>query len=214
MGTDGTSGMAYEERVTRVIDGNTFETDAGERRVAGLYVPDPGGFGARVAHTALEKLIDGKIVTIEPAFPDRDGVQVVAAQCDGRSVADSMVGALHAQMETIAARWEAIGFIEGQVQATGASILSRGIEYSDWYIGFVDERETELRAIEAVKRGHNVHERDPWMTFDTTDVGAMRDAVCHFIRAKGMRGRLPDDTSQPRCVYCYMIRPHTKQPGD
>lgn len=99
--------MPSEERVTKVVDGNTFETEAGTvpRRVARLFIPEPQGSGGRIAHRALKSLIERQIATIEPLFLERDGALVATVEFDGQWVADLVNEDLATLVETIEARW-------------------------------------------------------------------------------------------------------------
>ena len=54
-----------EERVTRVIDGDTFETAKGRVRLAGVNAPGLYARGGSEAKRDLESIIGGKIVSIE-----------------------------------------------------------------------------------------------------------------------------------------------------
>ena len=54
-----------EERVTRVIDGDTFETAKGPIRLAGVNAPELGTQKGQKAKMALEGLIGGKTVSTE-----------------------------------------------------------------------------------------------------------------------------------------------------
>ena len=59
--------MARNERVTRVIDGDTFRTAVRRNsvRLADVYAPEKRQPGAATATNALKRLIQGKIVSIE-----------------------------------------------------------------------------------------------------------------------------------------------------
>jgi endonuclease YncB( thermonuclease family) len=76
--------MSRKERVTRVIDGDTFET-AGRRRpirLAGVDAPELGQPGGYLATAALRSLIEDQEVRIDTVSRDRYG----------RSVANVYVG--------------------------------------------------------------------------------------------------------------------------
>lgn len=76
--------MARRERVTRVIDGDTFETASRKHpvRLANVDAPEKGKSGAAKATKALQSLVEGKEVSI----------QTVARDKYGRSVANVKVG--------------------------------------------------------------------------------------------------------------------------
>lgn len=59
--------MARNERVTRIIDGDTFETASRQNsvRLANVNAPEKGQPGAVAATNALRRLIGGKTVSIE-----------------------------------------------------------------------------------------------------------------------------------------------------
>ncbi len=76
--------MARKEKVTRVIDGDTFETDRRVHpvRLANVDAPEKGQPGGAGATEALRKLIGRKEVTVD----------TVARDSYGRSVANVRVG--------------------------------------------------------------------------------------------------------------------------
>ena len=203
--------MANQEKVITVIDGNTFETDTGmePRRVANLFIPEPGGPCWKLAHRILKDLIKGRVLNIEPVFLDRDGALVAEVELDGTPLTKSMEDALEPHIQVIADRWDIIGFIESQVHATGTSVQSNGIDYRDWYIGHIDEAGITRQHI---MKNHNVQDGDPWFAIDTRLADAMREAINYFIEVKGMRGCIADEKSHPKEVYGYFIQPHTKEP--
>lgn len=73
-----------KEKVTKVIDGDTFETSSRKNlvRLANVNAPELGNQGARKATDALNKLIKGKEVRID----------TVARDTYGRSVANVYLG--------------------------------------------------------------------------------------------------------------------------
>ena len=71
-----------EERVTRVIDGDTFETAKGPVRLANVDAPELHNRGGSEAKRDLEGIIGGKDVSIE----------VVAHDSYGRPVAEVKIG--------------------------------------------------------------------------------------------------------------------------
>ena len=76
--------MARKERVTRVIDGDTFETSKRKRpiRLANVDAPEKRTKGGAAATRALKNLIEGETVSID----------TVARDVYGRSVAKVKVG--------------------------------------------------------------------------------------------------------------------------
>lgn len=76
--------MARKEKVTRVIDGDTFETASRKRpiRLARVDAPEKGQRGAAAATQKLKGLIAGKEVS----------VNTVARDLYGRAVANVKVG--------------------------------------------------------------------------------------------------------------------------
>lgn len=76
--------MARKERVTKVIDGDTFRTSHRKKsiRLADVDAPEKGRRGATTATRYLKSLISNKIVTVE----------VVARDIYGRTVANVKVG--------------------------------------------------------------------------------------------------------------------------
>jgi len=84
--------MARKEKVTNVIDGDTFETAIRKNpvRLANVDAPEKGQPGAAQAKQALEKLIQGKEVTIETVARDKYGRSVARVKADGKSVNKAM----------------------------------------------------------------------------------------------------------------------------
>ena len=76
--------MVRKEKVTRVIDGDTFETARRVHpvRLANVDAPEKGQPGGAGATEALRKLIGGKEVSVD----------TVARDSYGRSVANVRVG--------------------------------------------------------------------------------------------------------------------------
>ena len=89
-----TSAMAKKrrERVTRVIDGDTFLTASRKRpiRLAGLDAPEKGRPGAAAATAALRALIGGQFVTVNTKARDKYGRPVADVNVGGRSVNKAM----------------------------------------------------------------------------------------------------------------------------
>ena len=65
--------MPRKEKVTRVIDGDTFETSRRKHpvRLAGVNAPEKGKKGAAQARKDLEKLILNQDVTIQTVARDK-----------------------------------------------------------------------------------------------------------------------------------------------
>ena len=76
--------MPRKERVTRVIDGDTFETASRKNpvRLANVDTPEKGTRGGAAATNALKSMIQGETVSID----------TVARDSYGRSVAKVKVG--------------------------------------------------------------------------------------------------------------------------
>ena len=76
--------MARKEKVTKVIDGDTFKTASRKNavRLANVNAPEKNAHGGKAAAQKLVKLIEGKEVAI----------QTVARDVYGRSVANVKVG--------------------------------------------------------------------------------------------------------------------------
>ena len=79
--------MARNERVTRIVDGDTFRTSIRRNsvRLADVYAPEKGQRGAVMATKALRRLIGGKIVSIQTVGRSY-GRAVAEVWVDGRSV--------------------------------------------------------------------------------------------------------------------------------
>ena len=76
--------MARKERVTRVIDGDTFKTASRKRsiRLANVNAPEKGNRGGAAATKALKTLIAGETVSVD----------TVARDVYGRAVANVKIG--------------------------------------------------------------------------------------------------------------------------
>ena len=87
-------GDITHETVSRVIDGDTFET--AERResirLEDVYAPESHEPGGAAATTKLKALIDGKVVRIEDKGYDDYGRLLAQVQVNGVSVNDAMQG--------------------------------------------------------------------------------------------------------------------------
>ncbi len=84
--------MPRKERVTRIIDGDTFETSSRKHpiRLAGVDTPEKGQPGYRKAKEALARLIEGATVTIDTKARDRYGRSVADVKVGRRSVNNAM----------------------------------------------------------------------------------------------------------------------------
>ena len=76
--------MARKERVTRIIDGDTFMTASRKHpvRLANVHAPEKGSKGGAKATQTLRNLIAGETVSVD----------TVAREKYGRSVANVRVG--------------------------------------------------------------------------------------------------------------------------
>ncbi|MCL6502991.1 MAG: thermonuclease family protein [Pirellulales bacterium] len=88
--------MARKEKVTKVIDGDTFETASRKNpvRLANVDAPEKGQRGAAKATEALRKLIQGEGVIIDTIGRDRYGRSVANVKVGGKSVNKAMRGKL------------------------------------------------------------------------------------------------------------------------
>ena len=77
--------MARKETVTRIIDGDTFETASRKNpvRLANVDTPEKGQRGFAKATETLRKMIEGKEVRIETVARDKYG-RAVARVYQGR----------------------------------------------------------------------------------------------------------------------------------
>ena len=88
------------ETVTKVIDGDTFETasrPAHSVRLANVDAPEKRQPGYQDAKAHLKELIEGKIVEVEPVAKDVYGRTVAKVRVDGKSVNAEMNKWLKAQ---------------------------------------------------------------------------------------------------------------------
>ena len=84
--------MARKETVTRVIDGDTFETGSRKNpvRLANVDTPEKGRPGAAKARDALSGLILGKTVSIDTKARDVYGRSVAKVKVGRKSVNKAM----------------------------------------------------------------------------------------------------------------------------
>lgn len=85
---DGALDMARRERVTRVIDGDTFQTTSRKKsvRLANVDAPEKGESGSVAATKFLRSLIQGEIVTIDTVARDKYGRCVANVKIGRKSV--------------------------------------------------------------------------------------------------------------------------------
>ena len=84
----------YRATVSRVIDGDTFETAAGTViRLARVNAPEAGTSGASIATRYLRNLIEGRLVIITSVATDNYGRTVanVRRAADGLDVNQYMI---------------------------------------------------------------------------------------------------------------------------
>lgn len=80
--------MARRERVTKILDGDTFETSSRKNpvRLANVDTPEKGEPGYQQAKDALERLIGGREVLIDTKARDNYGRSVANVKVGGKSV--------------------------------------------------------------------------------------------------------------------------------
>ncbi len=80
--------MPRKEKVTRVIDGDTFETASRKHsvRLANVDAPEKGQRGAAEATRALRQMIRGKEVVVDTKARDRYNRSVANVKVEGKSV--------------------------------------------------------------------------------------------------------------------------------
>ncbi len=84
--------MARKEKVTKVIDGDTFKTNARKNpvRLAGLDAPEKGQQGAASATKALKDMVLGQEVSIDTVARDKYGRSVAKVKQGRHSVNKAM----------------------------------------------------------------------------------------------------------------------------
>ena len=84
--------MKRRETVTRVIDGDTFETASRKRpvRLANVNAPEKYQKGGQAAKTKLKKLIQGQKVTVNTVARDVYGRAVANVSANRKSVNAAM----------------------------------------------------------------------------------------------------------------------------
>ena len=80
--------MPRKEKVTRVLDGDTFLTDRRKNpvRLANIDAPEKGAPGGSAATRALRNLIEGEEVSIDTVARDSYGRSVAKVKVGRRSV--------------------------------------------------------------------------------------------------------------------------------
>jgi endonuclease YncB( thermonuclease family) len=89
---DGEPELPRKERVTKVIDGDTFETASRKNpvRLANVDAPELGAPRGQAAKRVLENLIGGETVSIDTVARDRFGRSVAKVKLGRRSVNKAM----------------------------------------------------------------------------------------------------------------------------
>lgn len=84
--------MARKEKVTKVIDGDTFKTSSRKNpvRLANVDAPEKGQPGAATATSALRNMIQGEEVVIDTVARDVYGRSVANVKIGGKSVNKAM----------------------------------------------------------------------------------------------------------------------------
>ena len=84
--------MPRKEKVTRIIDGDTFETNRRQHpvRLANVNAPEKGQRGAPMAKKELESLIKNQEVTIDTVARDKYRRSVAKVKVGRRSVNKAM----------------------------------------------------------------------------------------------------------------------------
>ena len=84
--------MTKKEKVTRVIDGDTFQTASRKYsvRLANVNAPEKGEPGAAKAKQELANLIQGQQVQIDTVARDTYGRTVAKVKVGGKSVNTAM----------------------------------------------------------------------------------------------------------------------------
>ena len=91
--------MAYAAYVSRVIDGDTFQTRAETIRIANIQAPEANTTAGKAATSYLRSLIEYKNVLLESHGTGYYGrtIATVWRQSDRLNVGDAMVRAGHAK---------------------------------------------------------------------------------------------------------------------
>ena len=80
--------MARKEKVTKVIDGDTFMTDSRKNpvRLANVNAPEKGVQGSAAATKSLRDLVQGQTVSVQTVARDKYGRSVANVKLNNRSV--------------------------------------------------------------------------------------------------------------------------------
>lgn len=84
--------MPRKEKVTKVLDGDTFKTGSRKNpvRLANVDTPEKGQPGYQQAKQALEGIVGGKEVVIDTKARDSYGRSVANVKVGGKSVNKAM----------------------------------------------------------------------------------------------------------------------------
>ena len=84
--------MKRRETVTRVIDGDTFQTASRKKsvRLANVNAPEKGQKGGAAATKALRNLIKGEKVTVNTVARDKYGRTIANVRVGNKSVNKTM----------------------------------------------------------------------------------------------------------------------------
>jgi len=84
--------MARKERVTRVIDGDTFKTASRKHpvRLANVDAPERGSRGGAAATSRLRRMIGGEVVSVDTVARDKYGRSVANVRLGRKSVNKAM----------------------------------------------------------------------------------------------------------------------------
>ena len=84
--------MPRKEKVTKVIDGDTFKTASRKNpvRLANVDAPEKGSPGGAAATRALKQLIEGETVSVQTVARDRYGRSVANVKLGRNSVNSEM----------------------------------------------------------------------------------------------------------------------------
>lgn len=84
--------MSRKEKVTRIVDGDTFHTDQRKNsvRLANVNAPERGERGGSAATRALKNMIQGEKVSIDTVARDKYGRSVANVKVGRQSVNKAM----------------------------------------------------------------------------------------------------------------------------
>lgn len=88
----------YTANVTRVIDGDTFETEYSRIRISGIDAPESNTFNGIFATNYLKSLIENKRIIYESHATDYYGrkIATVWRESDNINIGNAMINAGHA----------------------------------------------------------------------------------------------------------------------